>query len=307
MISNSQLNSEWSHEISPTADITVNKFLKNCSKGKIGSVKKWIKSGKSLTIRDAQGKTPLMLAAASTSEKVFDLILGNTDDSIATEKDSTGRNALYYACVSNSVKRVRELQARGVTVIGCQYANMAVEYSSNPVIHELLGEETQRQLDIDGLVLQDCFDKYKDGSDNFESLAKEVYDKIGKKVTKSGLSDTNPIRVEKNFLRKKVLRSPETSNDIKDVIDSNYKKTSVEIAEIASNQFNFSVPTTKIESVRRAYLRDNEIRKKIAAHFKENPPANLLIASEYILETYGIGVSDDKLVSFLNYIGINFD
>lgn len=305
------------HKVS--RDIPDERILRACSEGHANIIRNYISSGHSFNfIEESTGRTPLMLAAANTSNEIFKSVLKHTSPDYLHKLDNEGRNALFYACLSNSLFRVKILfEDKQVKVTRASDGSFPSQQSNNPSIVKLLQPQTESILDIHGAILKDAFDKY--GKDK-EALKADVYRRTGQRIIITPAPEYlarpgTPVMVTSDEIKQFVIDNPLVQEEIKKDFTDNPPQSVTSAIKGLRDQYGVTLAKEEIIDTldnigiqpRKEVLKDKEVRKSIARYFMSNKPKNLEEAQKYIQDTYHYTYHAEQLIPFLKYCGVTFD
>lgn len=261
--SNQPKEIQFNYTIGTTSDKNNDCLLQAAHKDRIGDVKKWLKEhGHSINFQSNTGITPLMLASHKASPKVFNMILEHSSQENIKKVDSTGRNALHYACASGDFKRVEQLYCvHKLEILKDSNGFCAAEYAGSSIeIHNLLRKVTQDYLDKEGFLL--------------EQLAKKANYDLAKMQELSA-----EYGLRGNF---RVTSIDEFQNRYGD-----------SISKVSAQE------TAAFKKEAKASM--NDARAEIIEHFISNPPESLEKAIGYVWQKYGFKASEASMQKFLDY------
>lgn len=302
-------------EFQPVDNVRQNQFLKACHMGKIAKVRDYIAEKRPFEIVDAGGRTPLMLASKCPNIKVFNKVLEHTTKEVLHCQDNLGMNALYYACLSNSLEKVVALLERGVKVVASHKFGMAGDLSTNPAIRELIGEECSRVSAIRGLIIQQCYFEF--GNDR-QKMDEEIFKRTGfnKPLSQRALDEIvgEGFEDREEDIKKIILNNPTTQEELKEDFNADVPETRKAASKRILRKYGISLDKSSTKELLAELgvftinnkLSDPKIKNEVAEYFKENKPGSVQEAIDYIKEKYDHTCKHDVIANFLKFCGYTY-
>jgi len=304
---------------SPEEDPEVIGFLMSCFNGDVGAIELWQKTGRSFSVTDKGGSTPLMSATLSKCDEAFRLVLQYTPDEGINKSFFDGHNALFYAALTGSKERVQALLERGAQVVRL-YAKHLFPHTctKNREIVELLGCRHVRaegeylsiarfwctyRLSYEEAVSEFGQEKISWPEDRYRGIARalEEQESLGNTIEEELKEETNNVFFKWPETRAEIARAllgrpllPNTVSHAVDIIEER-------VGFAPCKKFTRKLLQDMHLKTAAEILGDKETRIEILEYFRNNRPETVALAIEYVKEKYRCEVSEDHMRNFLRY------